>query len=122
MARKISNGLIALLFLLFAYFQLNDHDSLRWILLYGYVALVAILAVLGKPFRGVALGGAIMGTIWLAFLVPNLVDWLSLGMPSITESMKADSPYVELTREFFGVLISVLALWGYFVRARFSRQ
>ena len=39
-----------------------------------------------------------------------LVDWVKKGMPSITGSMKAESPHVEYLREFLGLFIILLAL------------
>jgi Ca2+/Na+ antiporter len=44
-------------------------------------------------------------------------DWITkYHTPSITESMKATKPYIEKTREFFGLLIISAALaLNYFV-------
>jgi hypothetical protein len=39
-------------------------------------------------------------------------------MPSITASMKAESPYIELSREFFGLLLCAIAALYYLIKAK----
>jgi hypothetical protein len=47
----------------------------------------------------------------LFFAVDGVRDWLiKYNKPSIVESMKASKPYIEKTREFFGLLIISAAL------------
>lgn len=43
-------------------------------------------------------------------LLPGALDWIQDGMPSIVESMKASSPYIELVREFLGLGIALLVI------------
>ena len=45
-----------------------------------------------------------------ALYFPDIINWFKQGMPSIVESMKAESPHVEFVREFFGLLIMILSL------------
>ena len=51
-----------------------------------------------------------LSAIWMISLLPNAITWVKDGMPTIVESMKASSPYIELVREFLGLLISILML------------
>jgi uncharacterized MnhB-related membrane protein len=118
MRRKIGNAIVGLLFILFAVVQLNDPDPLKWVIIYGFVAAIAFWYAFGHLPKNIALGGAVIGLVWLAFLVPDLIDWIQRGMPSITESMKAEKQYVELTREFFGLLVSVVTLLLYYFNAK----
>ena len=47
--------------------------------------------------------------------MPEVIDWFSDGMPNIADSMQASSPYIELVREFFGLLISLIGMTFYLV-------
>lgn len=112
---KIPHLIVAALFALFAYWQLNDPDWPQWVVMYGWVSVTAVVFALGKlpkwlPWIGIAVAG-----IWLATLLPDFMNWLRMGSPTITGQMKAESPHVELTREFFGLAICLLVL-GYYAK------
>ena len=111
---KILNAFLALVFALFAAVQYNDPDPVVWMLAYGAVAVCCVLATLGRhhPRALLVLGLVLAG--WMATMVPGFVEWLRMGMPSITGTMKAGSPHVEVVREFLGLgiaLLAVLHLW-----------
>ena len=97
--------LVAALFSLCAYWQLNDPDWNRWVAAYGIVAFVAVRYFFGGLRFIVPLLPAVVLFVWWATYVPDFAGWIGDGMPTITGSMKAESPHVELTREFFGLLI-----------------
>lgn len=99
---------VAALFLLCAYWQLNDPDWNQWVAAYGIVAFISVRAFFGGLRPIVAALPAIALFAWWCSYVTEFVQWLNDGMPTITGSMKAESPHVELTREFFGLLIC----WG----------
>ncbi len=103
---KISNWALAALFFLFALVQYNDPDPVQWMLLYGGVAVLYVLYGLGRPNRPATWVGLAVALSWAASYVPDFWHWVQMGMPSIVETMKADKPYVELTREFLGLLIA----------------
>ena len=112
---KYLHLLVALLFALFAFWQLNDPDWPIWVLLYGSVAVIGAWSFFGGVpwlFVYVALAAA---ALWMLTLVPDLITWIGEGMPTIAGQMKAESPHVELTREFFGLFITtaVLALYAW---------
>lgn len=108
---------VALLFLLFTYWQLNDPDSLAWIAIYLSVAVVAGLAAFGRPWRPLIYAALAATGIWLVFLIPDFIDWMRMGMPTITGSMKAEAPHIELTREFLGLAICTIVLLVYLRRS-----
>ena len=119
MIRSIINVLLSLAFLLFAYFNLNDGDGFLWVAIYLAASVVCGLGAVRKYYPAVTL------TLVLAYLGYALIlyfskdgvhDWLfTYNRPSITESMQATKPYIEKTREFFGLLIAIGALvFNYF--------
>ncbi|WP_235297715.1 transmembrane 220 family protein [Portibacter marinus] len=110
MARKIGCSIVGLLFLLFAYFQWNDPDGLKWIFYYLIVSLLSF-ATAFKKNKELYIYITIVATfIWMTFLLPGTIAWIRDGMPTIVESMKASSPYIELVREFLGLLIALITL------------
>ena len=120
---KIANITLSILFFLFAIVQYNDPDPWLWIVLYGMVGIISTMAVFGKYHKILTL--LVMGicVLGILFLLPDFIDWLKNGAPSITESMKAESPHIELTREFFGFIVTLLALsWHLRSQSSFSKS
>jgi hypothetical protein len=106
---------VGLLFTLFAIVQWNDADALLWIVMYAIVATVAFLKSYGRSYRIVNLVITLVMIAGLISYLPEVSRWVKDGMPSITTSMKASTPYIELVREFFGLLISTIAMGFYLV-------
>lgn len=111
---KILNWFLVAVFALFAIVQYNDPDPLLWMLLYGGVAALYAAAALGyrqarwfRPTAWVLLAAAVL---WAASLAPGFIHWFQSGAPSIVGSMKAETPYVELTREFLGLMLAAVAV------------
>ena len=107
---RITNIILALLFTIFAVVQYNDPDPWLWIGIYLFMALISLLAANSIYPSWVLRGGMVLTLIGLAMLLPDFIDWLSTGAESITQSMKAEKPHIELTREFLGLLICALTL------------
>ncbi|SKB82017.1 transmembrane 220 family protein [Daejeonella lutea] len=110
----ILNILFCLSFLLFAWFNLNDGDSWLWVPIYVAAALCCGLAAYGLYYPAVYI---VLITFYLAYALmlffakDGVRDWvIKYKQPSITESMQATKPYIEKTREFFGLLIVAAAL------------
>jgi len=87
--------------------------------------LVSILIILWE--RGVSvkepLRLAIFGySLWVLTYIPDVVNWFSQGTPSITGSMKAESPFIEFVREFFGLLLCLGACIYYARKERRERR
>jgi len=111
---SLSKGIrifLAILFSLFAYTQFNDPDPLLWISIYGSIAILMVLSIYKKVPKIVL--GIIAGVliVYAAVLIPEIISWINKGMPSIVESMKAEQPHIEYTREFFGIIICLVALF-----------
>ncbi len=106
---KIVSGIIALLFLLFAAFQYNDPDSFSWMFLYGYVALMAGMAVFGKYNYALLVPGIAILALYFIYLLPSVFAWISSDDSLIT-GMSPDRMYVERSREAFGLLMGLVGL------------
>ncbi len=107
---------VALLFAAFAYLNLNDPDPIAWVAAYGATAALFALAAFGRADRRAILVVAAAQFIWMCTMITGMVDWARMGFPSITGSMQAHEPHIEVVREFLGLLISVAALSALFLR------
>ena len=107
---KITNLILAIVFLLFAIVQYNDPDPWLWIGLYSFIAIISGLAAFGKYNRYVIAFGIGFCVSYLLVLLPDFIAWLQGGAESIVESMKAEKPHIELTREFLGLFICLAVL------------
>jgi len=107
---RLVNIVLALLFALFAIVQYNDPDPWLWIGIYSFIAIISGLAVAEiypTWIIRIGLAGCVIG---LGILLPDFIDWMSAGAESITETMKAEKPHIELTREFLGLLLCALVM------------
>lgn len=116
----IFNIFFCIAFLAFAYVNLNDIDAALWVTIYMVAAICCALAAFGKYYPAVyliAIAFYMVYAIILFFGKDGVRDWIVIyKRPSIVETMQAEKPYIEKTREFFGLLIAagVLAI-NYFV-------
>ena len=118
MKSKLTHIIIALVFLSFAVVQWNDPDGLVWILAYLVVCAMATLAIFNKYFRYPYLLVLIGFILWGASYIPEMTKWVNAGMPNIATSMKAETPYIELAREFFGLLICIITIAFYYILSK----
>ena len=111
---KIFNFIFCILFILFAALQYNDPDPYIWIPIYMYSAVLCWLAFRGKYFRVTYLAGIIIYAAYAGykFFDENGVwDWITKHRAeNIADSMKATQPWIEETREFFGLVILIVVL------------
>ena len=110
---KIIIVVLAVLFYFFAAVQYNDPDSWKWIVDYLTPAILFTILVTGKHYYKAGRIAVIIFIFSALLYVPDLWTWISNGMPSLTVSMQAEKPVVELMREFFGLIIIILALLYY---------
>jgi hypothetical protein len=118
---KTFNIVFAVLFVIFAGLQYNDPDPYIWVPIYLYSAVFCYLAAKQKFYP---IGYAVGIVIYLAYAVykvfdnNGLIDWFEQHhAESLVESMKAEKPWIEETREFFGLLICVAVLGANWVYA-----
>ncbi|MEM0992810.1 MAG: transmembrane 220 family protein [Bacteroidota bacterium] len=101
---------LSVLFTLFAIVQLNDVDPFFWVSYYLFIAALAAAASFGRYSKYAILAALAITIFELALLFPEFQLWMQDGMPSIVESMKAETPYVEFVREFLGLFIGLAAI------------
>ena len=92
----------------FAIMQWNDPDPFLWTLVYGVVGLMALFY--SNIRRSYIIILLFIYLIFFLSYVPSIVNWVKAGMPSITSSMKAESPFIELIREASGLVICIATL------------
>jgi hypothetical protein len=118
MGYKIINILLALLFALFSYFQLNDPDAIGWVILYGYVAVMAAMAAFNRFNLAFLIPGVVIFTLYFLYLTPSIIDWFASDDNLVGVEMTDDKPYIEKTREAFGLLMALIALIFVLVQQR----
>jgi hypothetical protein len=116
---KFVHAFFALMFLAFAALQFNDPDPVLWILIYGAMAVICILAIFERYDKRVL---AILGIAYMAYCVvlwPGVADWLQQENKSVLfdDVMKMEYPYIEESREFLGLVICLLVLTFYLIRS-----
>ena len=108
------NIIFLLSFLAFAYVNLNDIDWYLWVPIYLSAAICCGLAAFGRYYPAIYLlliAFYLLYAVLLFFQKDGVRDWITkYNKPSLVESMQATKPYIEKTREFFGLLIIAGAL------------
>jgi hypothetical protein len=106
---KFFNLFFCILFIFSAVLQYNDPDPYIWMPVYLYGAVLCWFAFRNKFYPKAYLAGIIIYTgyaLYLFFAKDGVLDWIRLHQAeNIAETMKATKPWIEETREFFGLLI-----------------
>ncbi len=110
----ILNAIFFIAFVAFAYVNANDKDAWLWVSIYLVAAICCGLAVFKKYYPVlylIAIAFYLVYATVLFFAKDGVRDWITkYNRESIVESMQATKPYIEKTREFFGVLVISAAL------------
>lgn len=116
---KIVDVVCALLLVAFAALQVNDPDPWIWVTLYGASALIPILALFNRYSLALTLGVMGVCVIGMAMSAPGFFAFLTQGEGhSLMEEMSDAYPFIEETREFLGLLITMVMLSYYAFLAR----
>jgi hypothetical protein len=111
---RIINVVFIILFLLSAALQYNDPDPYIWMPIYLYGALLCFLALKGRYNTVLYVIGLVIYVGFAIFLFideDGVLAWAQEhDAENIAQSMKATKPWIEQTREFFGLLILCVAL------------
>ena len=117
---KVFNLIFCVLFIVSAGLQYNDPDPYIWIPIYLMGAVICFQAFREKvyPVFTLLLSALfIIYDLYLFFDKFGVLSWLNEhNAENIAASMKASTPWIEETREFFGLLILIIVLMiNYFV-------
>lgn len=111
---KYFNIFWCIVFILFAALQYNDPDPYVWIPIYGAAALLCWYAFRNKYYPKTYLGFIILLAIYAVYKVfdkNGLIDWaLRHHAENIAETMQAEKPWIEESREFFGLVIVIIII------------
>jgi general stress protein CsbA len=111
---KFFNLIFCILFILFAALQYNDPDPYVWMPIYLYTSVLCWLAFRNKYFPKAYLIGITVYTVYAIykFVDENGVwDWITKHKAeNIAGEMQASQPWIEETREFFGLIILIVVL------------
>lgn len=120
MLHKIINFLLAVMFLVFAYLQLNDPDPIVWIPIYGVMAIVCVFAMFKYYPRTILFSLVIFYTLYSFFYIPGVKEWLAQDDKSqlFSNVAKMEHPFIEESREFLGLMINVAVLVVYLIISR----
>jgi hypothetical protein len=116
---KVANLILAVMFLAFAFVQVNDPDPLLWILIYGAMAVVCVLAAFDYSSR-IAMVILLVGFLaYSILLLPGLREWLAQDDKSVLfdDIAKMQHLYIEEAREFLGLIICIVVLGLNLVRS-----
>lgn len=117
---RIINFLLAGMFLLFAFVQVNDPDPVVWILIYGMMAVLCIMAIFAYYPRPILIGVAVLYTLYAMVYLPGVITWLGTEDKAalFDDVAKMEHVYIEEAREFLGLAICLVVLVVYIIRSR----
>jgi len=119
---KIFNLFCCILFVLFAALQYNDPDPYIRIPIYGYAAVLCWFAFKGKYYpRAYTIGITVFlaYALFLVFTKNGVIEWATEHhAENLVQTMKAEKPWIEDTREFGGLVILIAVLLTNYLHSR----
>lgn len=111
---KIFNIICIILFVLFAAVQYNDPDPYIWVPIYLFAAWLCFQSIRHVYNRMLYIVGLVLYGLYALYLLfdkSGVIDWITEHHgENIVQSMKATKPWIEETREFFGLIIVICVL------------
>ena len=111
---KIFNIIFIIYFIFAAGLQFNDPDPYVWMPIYLYAAFLCYRAIQKKynpRLYYIGLAVYALYAVYLFFDKSGVLDWAKEhDSESLVQSMKATKPWIEETREFFGLIIVIVVL------------
>jgi hypothetical protein len=116
---RILNSVLALMFMAFAFLQLNDPDPILWILIYGAMAAVSVMAIFEYYIPRLMWAMAAGYIVYVVILFPGVMEWYNSPDRSLLfdDLAKMQYLYIEEAREFLGLIICLVVLGFYLFRA-----
>lgn len=121
---KILNLFLAVMFVLFAFVQINDPDPVLWILIYGLMAVACVLAAFKYYFPKILFVVLLVYVGYSFVYYAGVTEWLRSDDKSMLfdNIAKMQYPYIEESREFLGLFICMLVLVMHLMTARHLRR
>ena len=114
MLLSVLNIIFFIAFIWFAWVNMNDKDAWLWVSIYMVAAVLCGLAAFKYYYPViyiVAMSLYLLYAIKLFFVKDGVWDWMTkFKAQNIAATMQATKPYIENTREFFGLRIITGAL------------
>lgn len=114
MLLSVLNIIFFVAFIWFAWVNLNDKDAWLWVTIYMTAAILCGLAAFKYYYPVIymsVIAFYLLYAIILFFVKDGVLDWITKhNAQNIAATMQATKPYIEKTREFFGLLIITGAL------------
>ncbi|RBL92847.1 transmembrane 220 family protein [Chitinophaga flava] len=111
---KFFNIFFCVIFIIFAGLQYNDPDPYVWMPIYLFASWCCLMAARQRFYRRWYLVGIavyFVYALYLFFTKDGVIDWMSQHQAeNIAQTMKAEKPWIEETREFFGLFICIAVL------------
>lgn len=116
---RILNFILAIMFMIFAFLQVNDPDPALWILIYGVMAVLCILAAFEIYLRKFIVALSVIYLFLATYYFPGVQEWLvQEDKAQLFDNIaKMEHPYIEESREFLGLMICVAVLIFHFIRS-----
>lgn len=117
---RIVNFTLAVMFLIFAFVQVNDPDPVIWILIYGAMAVLSIMAIFQFYPKKIIIGLLVLYVIYSFIYIPGVIEWLKQDNKELLfdDIAKMQFPYIEQAREFLGLFICIIVLISFTIRSR----
>lgn len=111
---KAFNVVFIVLFTVFAILQYNDPDPYIWVPIYLFGAFICYQAYKKSYSSTFYTIGLVIYSAYAVYLLldkTGVLNWATKhNAENIAESMKATKPWIEETREFFGLVILIVVL------------
>lgn len=111
---KYINIIFGILFILSAALQYNDPDPYLWIPIYLFPAVLCFQAARGIFYPRLYIFTIVILGIYALYLLlepTGVISWATEHhAENIVQEMKATKPWIESTREFFGLLIIIVSM------------
>ena len=110
--KKVINFILGILFIIFAFLQLNDPDGILWFLIYIFVAIICLYSNF-KPIPRLLLVLTLVALLtYAAFHFSLFIDYLKTeNKEELFGEMVYEKPYLEGSREFIGLLMAALGVF-----------
>jgi len=117
---RILSFTLAVMFVIFAFLQINDPDPVHWILIYGAMAVICIMAGFEYYPKKIMILLFLIYTGYSIVFIPGVQEWMQQRDKGVIfdDLAKMEHPYIETSREFLGLWICNAVLILHFIRSR----